>query len=57
MNCCVLPEAIDGVVGVSAIVSSALGPMVKVALSLTLLEVAVITVCPSTRLWAKPLLY
>jgi hypothetical protein len=58
MNCCVVPRAIDGFVGVTAIDSSTAGVTVNVAEpSMPVsVSVAVIVVVPGAKLVARPLL-
>ena len=50
LNCCILPWAIDGFAGVTAIDTNAAGPTVNVVLPVTAPEVAPIWDVP----WATP---
>jgi hypothetical protein len=55
VNCCVVPNAIDGVAGVTAIDTSAAVVTASVVLPLIKPEVAVMRVVPTPALVAKPL--
>ena len=55
-NCWVLPAAIDGVAGVTAIESSAAAVTVKVVFPLTLFRVVVIVAVPVALAVARPAL-
>ena len=54
VNCCVVPKAIDGLAGVTAIETSAGGLTVRVVEPLTLPDVAVMVALPVATLIANP---
>jgi hypothetical protein len=56
VNCWVVPNAIDGVAGVTAIDTSVAAVTTRVVLPLTAAEVAVMVVDPTPTVVAKPLL-
>jgi hypothetical protein len=55
MNCCVVPSAIDGVAGVTAIDTSAAVVTVSVVEPITVPDVAVIVAVPSVIVVASPM--
>jgi hypothetical protein len=55
VNCCVVPNAIDGVAGVTAIDASAAGVTVSVVFPVIEPEVAVIVAVPAFTLVASPI--
>ena len=54
VNCCVVPLAIDGFAGVTAMDTSAAGPMVSVVLPVTPLSVALNCEVPCATPVARP---